>query len=51
VASYKRLRGDPPAYLKNLPDRLPTHPVGRLAEFLPDARFAAHPRARRRLAS
>jgi len=51
VASCKRLGGDPFAYLKDVLERLPTHSIDRLAELLPDAWFAAHPRARRKIAS
>jgi transposase len=51
VAGCKRLGGDPFAYLKDVLERLPTHPIDRLAELLPDAWFAAHPRARRKVAS
>ena len=47
----KRLGGDPFAYLKDVLERLPTHPIDRLAELLPDAWFAAHPRARRKITS
>ncbi len=51
VASCKRLGGDPFAYLKDVLERLPTHSIYRLAELLPDAWLAAHPRARRKIAS
>jgi transposase len=51
VASCKRLGGDPFAYLKDVLERLPTHSTAGLAELLPDAWFAAHPRARRKIAS
>jgi hypothetical protein len=51
LARCKRLGGDPFADLKDALERLPNHPLDRLAEFLPDAWFAAHPRARRKLAS
>ena len=51
MARRKRLGGDPFAYLKDVLERLPTHPLDRLAEFLPDAWFAAHLRARRKTAS
>ena len=50
VASCKRLGGDPFAYLKDVLERLPPHPIDRLAELLPDAWFAAHPGARRKVA-
>src|SRR5262245_27059858 len=46
VASCKRLGGDPFAYLKDVLERLPTYSIDRLADLLPDAWFAAHPRAR-----
>jgi hypothetical protein len=42
---------DPFAYLKDVPERLPTHPADRLGELLPDAGVAARPQARRRVAS
>ena len=51
VGSCKRLGGDPFAYLKDVLERLPTHPIDRLAELLPDVWFAAHPRARCKVAS
>ena len=51
VGRGKRLGGDPFAYLKDVLERLPTHPIDRLAELLPDVWFAAHPRARRDVAS
>jgi len=51
VGSCKRLGGDPFAYLKDVLERLPTHPIDRLAELLPDAWFAAHPGARRKVAA
>ena len=51
VGSCKRLGGDPVAYLKDVLERLPTHPIDRLAELLPDAWFAAHPGARRKIAA
>jgi transposase len=51
VATCKRLGGDLFAYLTDVLERLPTHPTAGLAEPLPDAWFAAHPRARRKIAS
>ena len=51
VGSCKRLGGDPFAYLKDVLERLPTQPIDRLAELLPDAWLAAHPRSRRKIAS
>jgi hypothetical protein len=51
VAYCKRLGGDPFASLKDVLERLPTHSIDRLAELLPDSWFAAHPRARRKIAS
>jgi transposase len=51
VGSCKRHQVDPFAYLKDVLARLPTHPVDRLAELLPDDWFAAHPYARCELAS
>ena len=46
-----RLGGDPFAYLKDVLERLPTHPVERLGELLTDAWFAAHPNRRRKVTS
>jgi transposase len=51
VASCKRLGGDSFSYLKDVLERLPTHPLDRLAELLPDAWLAAHPLARRKIAA
>jgi hypothetical protein len=51
VASGKRHQVDPFAYLKNVLERLPTHPPKALGELLPDAWLEAHPGARRRAAS
>jgi transposase len=51
VGSCKRHRVDTFAYLKDILDRLPAHPVDRLGELLPDAWIAANPDARRRVAS
>ena len=51
VGSCKRLGGDPFAYLKDVLWRLPTHPLDRLAELLPNAWFAAYPNARRKIAT
>jgi hypothetical protein len=51
VGSCKRIGSDPFAYLKDVLERLPTHPADRLAELLPDAWFAAHPDVRRKVAS
>ncbi|QDV39463.1 IS66 family transposase [Tautonia plasticadhaerens] len=51
AGSCKRLGADPFAYLREVLERLPTHPAARLAELLPDAWFAAHPDARRKAAS
>jgi hypothetical protein len=42
---------DPFAYLQDVLRRLPTHPAGALAEFLPDVWFASHPSARRKTAA
>jgi hypothetical protein len=47
----KRHHIDPFAYLKGVLERLPSHPVDRLGELLPDAWVAAHPRAGRKVAS
>jgi transposase len=51
VASGKRHQIDPFAYLKDVLERLPTHPPNALGELLPDAWLEAHPGARRRAAS
>jgi hypothetical protein len=42
---------DPFAYLRDILARLPTQPVDRLGELLPDVWFKAHPQARRKKAS
>jgi hypothetical protein len=51
VASCKRLHVDPFAYLKDVLQRLPEHPVDRFGEFLPDVWMTANPDARRNAAS
>jgi transposase len=51
VGSCKRHEVDPFAYLKDVVERLPSHPVERLGELLPDAWIAGHPQARRKVAS
>jgi hypothetical protein len=51
VASCKRHQVDPFAYLKDVLERLPTHPAARLGELLPDAWIAANPGARGKVAS
>jgi hypothetical protein len=52
VASCKRLGGDPFAcHLREVLERLPTQPADRLSDLLPDAWIAAHPGARRKVAS
>lgn len=51
VGSCKRHQIDPFAYLKDILERLPTHPTDRLGELLPDVRIAANSRARRQVAS
>ena len=51
VGTCKRHQIDPFAYLKDILERLPTHPADRLGELLPDAWIAAHPQARRKVAS
>ncbi len=51
VGSCKRHQVDPFAYLKDVLERLPSHPVDRLGDLLPDAWVAAHPKARRKVAS
>ena len=50
VGSRKRLQVDPFAYLKDVLDRLPTHPAERLGELLPDAWIAVNPFARLKMA-
>jgi transposase len=42
---------DPFAYLPDVLSRLPTQPVDRLGELLPDVWFASHPSARRKRAA
>ena len=51
VGTCKRHQIDPFAYLKDVLERLPTHPADRLGELLPDAWLADHPQARRKVAS
>jgi hypothetical protein len=51
VGSCKRHHVAPFAYLKDILERLPTHPADRLDELLPDAWITANPDARRRVAS
>ena len=51
VGSCKRHGVDPIAYFKDILGRLPTHPVDRLGELLPDAWVSAHAQARRKVAS
>jgi hypothetical protein len=51
VGSCERLWGDLFAYLKDVFERPPTHPIDRLAEPLPDVWSAAHRRASRKVAS
>jgi transposase len=51
VASCKRHQFDPFAYLKDILERLPSHPEDRFGELLPGAWLDAHPRARRNVAS
>jgi transposase len=51
VGSCKRHQVDPFAFLKDVLERLPSHPVDRLGEPLPDAWVAAYPQARRQVAS
>ena len=51
MGSCKRHRVDPFAYLKDILERLPTHPADRLGELLPDAWIAANPDAQRKVAS
>jgi hypothetical protein len=47
VASCKRHHVDPFAYLKDILERLPTHPRKALGELLPDAWLEGSPEARR----
>jgi hypothetical protein len=51
VASCKRHRVDPFAYLKDILERSPTHPAKALGDLFPDAWLEAHPEGRRRAAS
>jgi transposase len=51
VGSCNRHHVDPFAYLKDILERLPTHPSDRLGELLPDAWIAMNPHARRKKAS
>jgi len=51
VGSCKRHLIDPFAYLKDILERLPTHPADRLGKPLPDAWLETHPQARRKVAS
>jgi transposase len=51
VGSCKRHQVDPFVYLKDVLERLPTHPATALSELLPDAWLEAHPGARHRAAS
>jgi transposase len=51
VGGCKRHQVDPFAYLKDVVERLATHPPDALGELLPDAWLEAHPGARRRAAS
>jgi len=48
TGTCKHLGLDPFAYLRDVLGQLPTHPVDRLAELLPDVWFEAHPQARRK---
>jgi hypothetical protein len=51
LGSCKRHQVDPFTYLKDVLERSPSHPADRLGELLPDAWVAAHPQARRKVAS
>jgi transposase len=51
VGTCKRHQIDPFAYLREVLERLPTHPADRLGELLPDAWLAAHAYARCKAAS
>ena len=51
VGTCKRQQIDPFAYLKDILERLPTHPEDQLCELLPDVWIAANPHARVKLAS
>jgi hypothetical protein len=48
ITVYRKI---PFAYLKDVLERLPSHPVDRLGELLPDAWIAKNPKARREIAS
>jgi hypothetical protein len=51
VGSCKRHQIDPFADLKDVRERLTSHPADRLGELLPDAWIASHPSARRKTAA
>ncbi len=51
IGGCKRLGADPFAYFKDVLGRLPAQPVDPLAVLLPTAWSAAHPNARRKIAS
>jgi transposase len=51
VGSCKRHQVDPFVYLKDILERLPTHPVDQLGELLPDVWVTTHPQARRKKAA
>jgi transposase len=51
VGSCRRHLIDPFAYLKDILERLPTHPADRFGELLPDAWVAANPHARIKVAA
>jgi transposase len=48
TGTCKHHRIDPFAYIQDILRRLAYHPADQLAELLPNARFAAHPPARRK---
>jgi hypothetical protein len=43
VGRCERHKVDPFAYLKDIPERLASHPADRLGELLPDAWLETHP--------
>jgi hypothetical protein len=51
TASRQRLGVDPFRYLADVLRRLPTAPLDRLEELLPDVWFPAHPNAARKRAA
>jgi len=50
VSSRRRHPIDLFAYLKDIRERLPTHPTGRLGELVPEVWIKVHPQDRRKVA-